>query len=112
MCFSEPDWGSSMAKFRAKQMDQIEWLAFSQVYQMVFQMLGSTKEVALFYAPMPGGASLALIPSHRANVVEAASPGGWHDTDDTSGHNWRLVAGHADSATNFGVLLDARPTRP
>ena len=97
-----------MAKFRAKRMEQAEWLAFEQAYDLVFQMLGGTKDVALFVAHFPGSdEALALIPSHRAAVVEAASPGDWYDTDETSDHVWRLVAGHADAGTTFGVLLDA-----
>ena len=39
-----------MGKFRAKQMDDAEWLAFEQAYEMVFQMLGGTKDAALFCA--------------------------------------------------------------
>ena len=99
-----------MAKFRAKRMEQEEWLAFEQAYELVFQMLGGAQDLALFSAPIPGRAeTLALIPSHKAVVVEAASPGGWYDTDDTSGHDWRKVAGHADANTNFGGRFDPGP---
>ena len=95
-----------MAKFRAKPMDQAEWLAFELAYELVFQMLGGTKDVALFCAPIPGSEeSLALIPSYRAAVVESASPGGWYDLDETSGHDWRLIVGHPDAPKSFGVRL-------
>ena len=95
-----------------KRMDQVEWMAFEQAYELVFQMLGGTKDFALFSARLPGSdESMALIPSHRAAVVEAASPGDWHDTDITSDHAWRLVKGHADAGSTFGVLLDAKPPR-
>ena len=101
-----------MAKFRVKRMDRIEWLAFEQAYEVVFQMLGGTKDFALFSAQLPGSdESMALIPSHRSAVVEAVSPGDWHDTDITNGHAWRLAKGHADAGSTFGVLLDAKPPR-
>ena len=92
-----------MAKFRAKRMDHFEWLAFELAYEMVFQMLGGAKDAALFCARIPGSdESLALIPSYRAAVVEAASPGGWYDTDETSGHDWSLIVGHGDPFMRVG----------
>ena len=95
-----------------KRMDQVEWMAFEQAYELVFQMLGGINDVALFGALLPGSdETLALIPSNRAAVVEAASPGDWYDTDETSGHGWRLVAGHADAASTFGIVLEATPPR-
>lgn len=95
-----------MAKFRAKQMEQSEWLAFELAYEMVFQMLGGAKDAALFCARIPGSDErLALIPSYRAAVVEAASPGGWYDTDEISGHDWSLIAGHSDAPQALGVQL-------
>jgi hypothetical protein len=101
-----------MAKFRAKQMDRFEWLAFELAYEMVFQMLGGAKDAALFCAAVPDGdEKLALIPSYRAAVVEAASPGGWYDLEDTSGHDWRLVSGHADAPQTLGVSVDPRLRR-
>lgn len=101
-----------MAKFRAKRMDQSEWLAFELAYGMVFQMLGGAQDAALFCARIPASdESLAPIPSYRAAVVEAASPGGWYDVDDTSGHEWRLVSGHAAAAKDFGVPLGATSFR-
>ena len=99
-----------MAKFRAKQMDHSEWLAFEQAYELVFQMLGGAKDAALFCATIPRSDDvLALIPSYRAAVVEAASPGDWYDVDEVSGHNWRLVSGHVGAEQTFGVQLDAWP---
>ena len=98
-----------MGKFRAKQMDDAEWLAFEQAYEMVFQMLGGTKDAALFCARAGASEdSLVLIPSYRAAVVEAASPGDWYDIDDPSGHDWRLIIGHADAAQAFEVKLGPR----
>lgn len=95
-----------MPKFRAKLMDEAEWLAFELAYELVFQMLGGTKDAALFSEHMPrSGERLALIPSYRAAVVEAASPGGWYDLDATSGHDWRLIVGHGDAPQAFGVQL-------
>ena len=98
-----------VAKFRAKQMDYSEWLAFEQAYELVFQMLGSAKDAALFCAAMPGSDDiLALIPAYRAAVVEAASPGGWYDMEEVSGHDWRLVSGHVGAEQTFGVQFDTR----
>ena len=99
-----------MAKFRAKQMDDSEWLAFELAYELVFQMLGGSKDAALFCSNVPGSTdSLALIPSFRAAVVEAASPGGWYDVDETGAHDWRLVCGHADAPNAFGVQVSSQP---
>ena len=93
-------------------MDHAEWLAFEQAYELVFQMLGGAKDAALFCATiLRSDDVLALIPSYRAAVVEAASPGGWHDMDDVSGHVWRLVSGHVGAEQTFSVQLDARPPR-
>ena len=87
-------------------MDEAEWRVFELAYEMVFQMLGGTKDAALFSEHMPrSGERLALIPSYRAAVIEAASPEGWYDLDDTSGHDWSLIVGHRDSPHAFGVQL-------
>ena len=95
-----------MAKFRVKRMDNAEWLAFELAYGLVFQMLGGTKDAALFCEYGRGSENcLALVPSYRAAVVEAASPGEWYDLDDPSGHDWRLIIGHADAPQAFGVEL-------
>jgi hypothetical protein len=100
-----------MAKFRAKRMEQIEWLAFEQAYELVFQMLGGTADVALFGAQLSDQERLALIPSHKADVVEATSPGDWYDIDEAGDYDWQLVVGHADAPAIFGVPVKASPPR-
>ena len=95
-----------MAKFRVKKMDDEEWLAFKLAYDLVYQMLGSTGDTALFCEKMAGSdETLVLIPAHRAEVIESVSPGGWQDVDETNGHNWRFIAGRNDAHATFGVQL-------
>jgi hypothetical protein len=101
--------GNRVADFRAKTMDLGEWAAFKLAYELVFQMLGSAKDAALFREDRPGGNEcMVLIPSYRATVVESISPGGWHDMEDIGGHDWQLVVGHADAPGALGVPLGRR----
>ena len=95
-----------MARFRVKRMSDLEWLEFKPAFDLVYQMLGSTRDIALFCEKMAGSdETVVLISSYRAVVIEAVSPGGWSDTDETSGHNWRLSGGHQDAHANHDVLL-------
>ena len=95
-----------MAKFRVKRMDDAEWLEFKLAFDLVYQMLGSTRDIALFCEKMVGcDETVVLISSYRAEVIEAVSPGGWYDSDETSGHNWRLLGGHRDATATFGVRI-------
>lgn len=95
-----------MAKFRDKKMDEEGWLAFKLAYDLVYQMLGSTRDTALFCEKMAGSdETLVLIPCYKAEVIESVSPGGWHDVDEANGHNWRFIAGHSEAHATFDVQL-------
>lgn len=93
--------------FRCKSMAVEEWAPFQNRFEEFFMAVGGDSRIALFIEAdnddAPVELDTLLIPSHRAELVEALSPGGWADCPDAKQRCWGLLVGHASAVEDHGL---------
>lgn len=90
--------------FRAKAMKVDEWGRFQELFEEFFAASGQDRGLALFLHRDSGEeSSTVLIPAANSELVEALSPGGWHDADSADQERWTLLVGNASANQDFGL---------
>jgi hypothetical protein len=90
--------------FRAKLLAYPDWEVFGDRFDVLFTAWKATPRTAWFRERLPvKQEGLLLIPSYRASEIEALSPGGWRDLDDSNERDWIVLVGRVGAARRFGL---------
>lgn len=91
-----------MTGWRAKDMTLGEFAQFRDYFEKFYEGASLDKRLALFVGHA-GHLKTALIPDHRAAMVELLSPGGWRDHPSAADDEWLLSVGNDSAFEEMGL---------
>ncbi|MFN9499629.1 MAG: hypothetical protein ACK554_04785 [Erythrobacteraceae bacterium] len=87
-----------------------EWVRLQEVFGALFGASPDARMGLFIENNQAREGDVILIPAHRADVIEALSPGGWQDCPDARERRWGLLVGlasaHGDHGLQSGVERD------